>query len=299
MLLILTGSGDGTADRIISKCSLPVFRLNLDLVSEYKVVLTPNYWSITNPTGLKISNENASRVFWWKAFSYGLDQENFFHEEVKYLFREIYSWFGHRSLIVGNSPDTEFRMGKVRQLEVATKFFKIPATELRVGSTFQNHHNTTYIVKSLTSGLTTTSKAMYTQQVDVRDLDPRLLWFVQEKIDASHDLTVLVAGQKLFAFTRSRSKLSGLDWRAEQFSDSTPWIAHNLNVEDAQAIQSLCNELGVQWGRIDFLITEDCMVFLEINPNGQWVFLDPNDEHDLLSNVVDYLEHSQPHDWQD
>jgi hypothetical protein len=297
VLLVLTGSEDGTADRIVSNCSLPVFRFNLDLVSDYKVILKPNYWSITNPTGLSISSENASRVFWWKAFSYGLNQDNFFHEEVKYLFREIYSWFGHRSLIVGNPPDTEFRLGKVRQLEVASGFFRIPKTELAIGSNFSGFQDSTNIVKSLTSGLTTTSKAMYTQQVDVTKLDPHLLWYVQEKIDSLNDLTVLVVGEDLFAFTRSRSLLKGLDWRAEQFSDSTPWIFHTLSSVEVQSIKSFCNEIGVRWGRIDFLLTDDGLVFLEINPNGQWVFLDPQDEHKLVRSVVKFLESSDPHGW--
>jgi hypothetical protein len=40
---------------------------------------------------------------------------------------------------------------------------------------------------------------------------------------------------------------------------------------------------------MDFLLHESGLVFLEINPNGQWVFLDPKNESGLISYVGKYL----------
>ncbi len=295
MLLILTGSADGTVDRIVEQCALPVFRLNLDLISDYKISMSPDGWEIENPSGKKIDSHNATRAFWWKAFSYGLDQEWLFHEEVKYLFRELYSWFGHRHLIIGNPPEAEARIGKLRQLEVASKHLKHRSTQLRINDTFAIDSRKKYIVKSLTSGLTTSSKAMHTQEVDPSKLDPKLLWLVQEKIDSTNDITVFVAGSTLYGFARSRASLTGLDWRKEQFTDQAKWEPYSLSENDENSIRNFCSEIGVEWGRVDFMLTEEGLIFLEINMNGQWVFLDLQNDSGFISKVVEYIETGPTH----
>ena len=295
MFLILTGSEDGTVHRIVSDSSLPVFRFNLDLFFEYKIEIIPGSWRITDPTGRTISSETATRVFWWKAFSYGLNQDAFLHEEIKYIFREIYSWFGYRNLIIGNPPDLENRIGKVRQLEVANKYFPTPETKLLLNNSLEFPPSHAYIVKSLTSGLTTSSKAMFTQQVAPRNLDSSLPWYIQEKVESQLDVTVLITGDTFHPFSRSRANLNGLDWRAEQFSDETPWSPIGLDKRQIEAIKNFCYELGVSWGRLDFMESQNQLVFLEINFNGQWAFLDIENEQGLVSKVVDYLETGETH----
>ena len=295
MLLLLTGSEDGTADRIVRESKLPLFRFNLDLFSDYNIEISPGRWRITNPTGRSIDSENASRVFWWKAFSYGLDQDAFLHEELKYIFRELYSWFGDRHLLIGNPPDLESRIGKLKQLEIARNYFKTAVTQLRVNSPFQTETERKYIVKSLTSGLTTSSKAMYTQEVDPSDLDPKLLWYVQEKITSSKDVTVLVAGSDFFAYSRSREDLEGLDWRKDQFVRKVPWLDYELSLQQTASIQSFLKALGVEWGRIDFMEVDNDLYFLEINLNGQWAFLDLENKKGVISQVVNYIETGKTH----
>lgn len=297
MLLILTGSEDGTVDRIINQSSLPIFRLNIDLFSEYKFIFTPQFWEISDPTGRSISSTTASRVFWWKAFSYGLNQESFLHEELKYIFRELYSWFGYRNLIIGNPPETEHYIGKIRQLEIAQKFFKIPSTRLIINNSFPLAATSGHIVKSLTSGLTTSAKAMFTQEILPHQLEPSLPWYIQEKIDASADITVLVAGSKIFPYSRSRSDLLGLDWRAEQFTDKTPWILFNVDTDLETSIKNYCQALGISWGRLDFLYAQGEFYFLEINFNGQWAFLDSENSNGLITEVVNYIETGNTHSY--
>ena len=62
-------SGDGTSDQIVYKYGTEdVFRLNYDIWSEYDVTYSPDYWSITNPSGHKITSKTATKAFWWKTF---------------------------------------------------------------------------------------------------------------------------------------------------------------------------------------------------------------------------------------
>ena len=297
MLLLLTGSSDGTADRIVQNSELPVFRFNLDLFSEYKVIHNVGNWSITNQAGLTISSETATRVFWWKAFSYGLDLDSFLLEEVKYFYRELYSWFGYRSEIIGNPPNTENFIGKLRQLEIAAKYFSTSQTHLHIGVPFEEHSEKKFVVKSLTSGLTVSNKAMFTQEVDLSKLDPNLLWYTQELIVSDFDVTVLVFGNKMRGFSRGREELEGLDWRAEQFTNASKWVPYDLGDSIKSKLLSFCEELGVEWGRIDLMkrANSDELLFLEMNMNGQWVFLDFENEFGLINEVVEYIEKSPTH----
>jgi hypothetical protein len=209
MLLVLTGSQDGTADLLFSKIGNRGFRFNYDIFSDYSVVVRPDSWSIANPTGLKVTSTTATAAFWWKAFNYFVDEEDFIAEEVKYIFREIYGSFLARSLTKGTNPEFHRFAGKIQLLNVASAYFEIPKTVCGWGNAIRSEARSKkgIVAKSLTSGLTTTNKALFTTEVDWAKLDPRYPWYLQEKVDADADLTVFVCGKKLFAFERDRQDL--------------------------------------------------------------------------------------------
>lgn len=291
MLLIITGSIDGSSDRILSSFKEKAFRFNFDLYKDYEFELTPNYWSITNPTGHSISSQTITGLWWWKAFNYTAHDEPFINEELKLIFRELSSWALRRKLVKGNLPDFHNRLGKIAILEVAKQYFEIPDTLLTWG--FKSPPNISdAVAKSLSSGLTTTNKALFTTSVDTSRLDPNFPWFLQSKIEATADTTVFICGSKLFCFDRDRSDLTGLDWRNEQnFTfQKEEWILKELTPNEDKNIRMFCQELNVDWGRIDLLRKSNGeLVFLEYNANGQWVFLDYSNKHGLLDAVLNYL----------
>ena len=129
MLLLLTGSIDGTSDLIVGRLDKRVFRFNFDLFRDYDLSFTPSGWRINNPAGHSISSETVTSVFWWKAFNYYLlEEDKFVAEEVKYLFRELYNWACLRRISKGTPPDFHNRLGKINILEIASKYFRVAAT---------------------------------------------------------------------------------------------------------------------------------------------------------------------------
>ena len=87
--------------------------------------------------------------------------------------------------------------------------------------------------------------------------------------------------------------LSGLDWRAEQTFDPNvqEWEPYSLSEAETKALLELSAELGVEWGRYDFMLGEEGeLVFLEFNANGQFVFLDFWEKHGIMDAVIEYLE---------
>lgn len=294
MLLLITGSSDGTSDLLVSEIGgRNVFRFNYDLFKDYKLEFTPSYWRIENPAGHSIDSNSVTSCFWWKAFNfYLMDHEKFIVEEVKYIFREIYHWCRLRGLNKGNPHDFHNHLGKMNILSIASRYLKTPKTLTSFGlSGVSGLGEMQVVAKSFTSGLTATNKALMTTKVDKTLLHPDYPWFLQELVQSKSDVTVFICGNEYFAYLRDRSNLKGLDWRVEQdFSgDTKEWVRYELNPKDSASISVLCKDLGVNWGRMDFMEVDGDLIFLEFNANGQWVFLDYSGEDELVKRVCNYL----------
>ncbi len=294
MLLLITGSVDGTSDLLVKELGNKIFRFNYDLAREYALEFYPDYWKITNPAGHSIDSKQVTSAFWWKAFNFYIaDQENYIVEEIKYIYREIYHWCRIRGLAKGSAHDFHNHMGKMNILSVASKYFKTPKTLITFRlEGVKNFTDKPVVAKSFASGLTTTNKVLMTTAVNKESLHPDYPWFLQELVSAKADVTIFVCGKKQFAYTRDRSRLKGLDWRAEQSFDDLlkkEWFRFELSSEVAIATSDFCNELGVDWGRLDLMDDGLEMTFLEFNANGQWVFLDYSGDDGLVKSVVNYL----------
>lgn len=290
MLLLITGSDNRTSDKIVTRLSGDVFRLNYDLWFDYSMHISPNGWKITNPLGLTISSETVTRAFYWKAFDYPAISDDISTAEIKYAFREIYEWCIREGLLRGNPYYFHERRGKISILSIASKYFKTPDSLFSIGLEGVNETGAV-VAKSLSSQVTTDYKALMTTEVSIGDLDSAYPWFLQEKIDSQWDITVFICGTHLFAFKRSRLGLKGLDWRAEQGSSGqTEWFPFYLDEIVSSRIAGLSNDLCVKWGRYDFMLdSNDDLIFLEFNANGQWGFLDPANEYGILDRVSEYL----------
>ena len=58
---------------------------------------------------------------------------------------------------------------------------------------------------------------------------------------------------------------------------------------DHQVIKGFMDETGYRFGRFDFIRKDGELWFLELNPNGQWAWLDEKNEHGLVSMVADAI----------
>jgi hypothetical protein len=293
VLLLITSSTDGTGNILVDKLKKQIFRLNYDLFNDYKLELRPNSWVITNPTGHSISSENITSCFWWKAFTVPIEnQDNYVVEEVKYIFRELYNWCRLKNLNKGNPFDYHNKFGKNTLLKIAEKYFNVPETLISLNCEgIKNLSKKQMVAKSLSSALTNTKASLLTTEVDVNKLDAKFPWYLQEKLISDFDVTVFICGYELFAYERSRKDLKGLDWRGEQTFDTNvkEWIKLGLTSEQQQSVFNFCDEINVNWGRLDFMKVDKTLIFLEFNANGQWLFLDPGNEDGLLDSVVNYL----------
>lgn len=99
---------------------------------------------------------------------------------------------------------------------------------------------------------------------------------LQEYVHKDVELRVTVVGSEVFASEiLSQEAPQGLhDWRRADVRD-LPHRAHDLPAEVADRCVALVDLLGLNFGAIDLILTPTGRyVFLEINPNGQWLWVE-------------------------
>jgi hypothetical protein len=130
-------------------------------------------------------------------------------------------------------------------------------------------------------------------------LADRFPWFLQGKYDAAYDLTVVFVDGKQFGFLLDRGLFPGLDWRKSIGNEQvdSAWMQVALPPPLQGAITSIMRDLRLRFGRLDLLAkTPDCkeVAFLEVNPNGQWAWLDLKQTNGLFDVVLDFLTRRYP-----
>lgn len=134
------------------------------------------------------------------------------------------------------------------------------------------------VTKSLNGSMETVAGARYpfTYLVRRRDLARvRAVRFApvlaQEYVEKDVELRVTVVGDQVFAaeIHSQDTARTKVDWR--HYDDETPYGVHDLPEDVHARCLRLVHDLGLTYGCIDLICTPSGeYVFLEINPNGQW-----------------------------
>ncbi len=300
MLLLLTNSLDGTADimcKLAGERGVDVFRFNTDLFLSYSLRITADDFTITDPTGRTVSEATLTACYWRKPFISGDDpsatfptaEQTWVREHLRVLVREIANLARSTSRLRLVDPHAERRLGKLVQMRLAKPLFSVPTWDVVL-----NHHFTSAaqrVVKTLSPELIDTERLgfLFTTPIIPAELDPRYPWFVQNLAPGQKDATlVFVFGQmRAFSPTRTRDKL-GIDWRVRIGDSDLQW--EEIAIPDAisEAVSLFMHRANLHYGRLDFIVDDDIWHFLEVNPNGQFGWLDAPDFrlHNLILTAV-------------
>lgn len=207
----------------------------------------------------------------------------------------------NNSFWVSNVSRIKEAENKIWQLNIAKELcFKIPESLisnclLSISNFFKNSQDT--VVKTLAGGLVEEDEiknsVIFTSKVDrlpfKDELDGSFV-FMQSEIKKKADVRVIVVGNKCFAVTIDSQKNpdSLVDWRrTDKPLKHTPF---ELPKEIELKCQKLVSKLGLQFGAIDFILTEnDDYFFLEINPNGQWAWIENLTQLPIAQEIVKLL----------
>jgi glutathione synthase/RimK-type ligase-like ATP-grasp enzyme len=295
-VLIVTASYDVAADYVLKALQergTPTFRLNTDEFPSYikASFIPPNDIQFT-AHGRTLSGKFVKSVWYRRHVLPELPLEldagvrDFCEREVRaFLDGVLASLPAERWMSSPRAIAQAER--KPYQLAVATQLgFKVPDTLItndppRVVGMAGRHR---LIAKAISSGYVTSpegNRAIFTSVMrpeDVKELDGLALAPVvfQELVDKVCDIRVTVVAGEVFAaeILSQEHQSSRIDWRATD-DPHLPHRTHDLPKETADLCRGLVDHLGLVFGAIDLALrTDGTYVFFEINPNGEWVWLE-------------------------
>lgn len=290
--LLITNSFDITSDLLILELGTEKFvRINYDRPHDWKISISKNSFEISNGKET-IKNTEISKGFWRKPFisnpSAAPYDEKYYLTEWKFLIFELISFIKSESKLIFNMPFPDYLLGKLTQERYASKYFIVPNSNLIINE--KPNTNKQMIAKSISGESFSDGNVLYTVDVSHKELNEDI-WFTQEKVTASHDMTVVHMYGKNFAYKFNRIELKTLDWRVEQFDTMQHWEKIETTNEFDQKVNNFMKDLDLTYGRLDFLMDDSLeeAVFLEVNKNGQWAWLDPKRENGLFETMISII----------
>ena len=105
------------------------------------------------------------------------------------------------------------------------------------------------------------------------------------------ELRITVVGQRVFAAEIHSQQSNHTRYDYRHYDDnSTRYQPHTLPAEVAQRCLHLVARLGLYYGAIDMILTPDGRyVFLEINPNGQYLWIEQATRLPISDAICDLL----------
>ncbi|MBC6367580.1 MULTISPECIES: MvdC/MvdD family ATP grasp protein [unclassified Algoriphagus] len=289
MILIITHKEDYTADFLIEKLNrkkIEYYRLNCEDIFSTLYSINP---LSSNPLNI-VGNSKFDSV-WFRRFKLpAFDEIN--SQERLYLLKDFETLFSNIFEILSpkvwiSKPEKIYRAeNKLLQLtEARNTGFHIPETLVTNNHleflNFYNNHEKKLIIKPIRQGrieMTDGFKNIFTNIIqpeiieNIHDFDLTPCIF-QKQIKKQYELRITVVKNKLFTvkIDSQSNQNTSIDWRKEK----VPLIPFTLPTEIGLKCIELVEKLGLSFGAIDMIYDIDGRyVFLEVNPNGQWAWIE-------------------------
>jgi glutathione synthase/RimK-type ligase-like ATP-grasp enzyme len=176
---------------------------------------------------------------------------------------------------------------KIYQLLVAQEIgFKIPNSVItnipEDALSFYMENNSECIIKPIRTGLISNKEneeIIFTSKVELDDKNASRVQhcpvYLQRLIPKKADIRITVVGTKIFAakIHSQGSDEAKVDWR--KALKPLVYTAIELPTEICEKCFELVKRLQLNFGAIDMILDlDDNFIFLEVNPNGQWAWLE-------------------------
>lgn len=190
---------------------------------------------------------------------------------------------------------------KLLQLKEASKIgFKIPNTVITNSKSklkkFYSDNNGEIIIKPLSQSriysnnvgsfiFSNLLKEQHYSDLESFDLTPCIY---QQYIKKKHELRITVVGEEVFAAAVNSQDFeeTKIDWRRENLEFYKTSIPKHIEVKCIEIVK----KLGLHFGAIDLILDkDDNYVFLEVNPNGQWAWIESQTELPISEAIIKFL----------
>lgn len=225
-------------------------------------------------------------------------KKDFLEKETYYILEGLYSilinkfWISHPDFI-------RTAENKILQLQVAQELgFKIPlsliSNKKESQKCFVNRNQS--IIKPIKSGLVSQNEKymslVYADEINSENIRANKSVFpayLQEKIEKKYDLRITVVGEQVFTVAISKKYDNIIDWRKED-KDNLVYEKFDIPKNIENMCIALLKRFNLNFGAIDMALTQNGkFVFFEINPNGQWAWLDKQLHLNIAGEITNLL----------
>ncbi len=126
------------------------------------------------------------------------------------------------------------------------------------------------------------------EELDCARLSPAIY---QTLIPKKYDLRVTIVGHRVFtaAIDSQSDPAAAIDWRSTK-NPQLPHIPVSLPNHVEEKLLLMMDSMGLKFGAIDMIQTPgDEYIFLEVNPGGQWLWLDDILEFGISETISEWL----------
>jgi len=303
MILIISHPGDVHAAAVraaLSHCGAEVVFLD---TAEFprNVALTMGYpGSMRARIGDSVVDLGEAKAIWWRR-----PQPLVLHDEIAdraFAFGECHAalsglWSCLDAEWVNNPDRDQIAARKPYQLKVATAVgFSVPRTcitsDPAVATEFaatQGDQGTIYKAFAATEQSWRETRLLGAAECSLLDSVRFAPVIFQQHIKAVADLRITVVGDDIFAASIVAAE-SDYQYDFRVAMNSATVTPHQLPDEVTRQIRELMSSLGLVYGTIDMRLTPDGeYVFLEINPAGQWLFVEERTGQPIAQALAEYL----------
>ncbi len=305
IVLVLTNSEDGNhTDVVIKKLeetNQNVFRFDSDRFASGEIIIdfeanNKKCGFVLRSHNQIINSQNIKSVWYRRPNHFNLQikdfiQRRYVEDEMKNLLAGL--WMMLPDVFwLSNPKSLEQARKKIFQLKLARELgFLIPETIVTNNPSyvrkFFKTHNAKIIFKAVYHEfLNYGDRALNipTTLITERHLESENLNLIrkmpalfQRFIEKEYELRVTIVEDKIFAI-RIDSQINPLtvvDWRHPEYIDKLSYTKVKFSPEISYRCQQMLNQLGLAFGAFDFVMSKDGkLYFLEVNPNGQWYWLE-------------------------
>lgn len=315
MILILSNKWDVTVDFVIKelqKRGHPYLRLNTEDLPDLQVTTKlPDISIEVEKQGETINLVKEIGAIWYRRpgepFEFSDEDEKPGQGTLEYMREQWSAWVQSLQTIPDvtwvNSPLDNHRMeSKIHQLRLAYDTgFKIPETIVTnhpsdVSDIFEKQDGSV-ISKALSSPLISKNEqdefvfSVHLDDPPSEDEDSLTVCptIFQEPMLPKTDYRVTVIGETVLPvrIESEDGKEVPVDWRTEK--EDVRFVQDELTVEVEELCREYVERAGLYFGAIDLVEIGGEFVFLEINPNGEWGWLQKPWGVPIAENLTEFL----------
>jgi glutathione synthase/RimK-type ligase-like ATP-grasp enzyme len=309
-ILLITNKGDITTDFIVQRLherKTSFYRLNTDEISKTIEIsfdiVNGSYFIKDKLLNTQIDLTKFSAVYFRRP-ELPIPTQSLDSIEVEFIQSEITGVLEGMYRIlqcaywISNVFSIRNAENKIYQLMMAKDLgFRIPQS--LISNSFENANKffvdqRNCIIKPIRVGRLGDEKIIFTNRLESFPEDTDEIescpQFFQEEIKKRGDVRVTVVGKKVFsALIHSQENPDTItDWRKGQMELNHS--EHQLPIELEKLCIALVSQLELGFGAIDLILDEEGnYFFLEINPNGQWAWIESQLGFDISGEIVNLL----------